>query len=70
MKNNFWIITMHNSNSKLRQVTLSDKVLSEYKFYVIGFVPADVIRLKGFFQVLNFRRQPAKELLTFYSIRC
>ena len=37
MKNNFWIITMHNSNHRLRQVTLSGEVLLEYKFYVIGF---------------------------------
>jgi len=40
------INTMHNSNRQLRQVTLSGEVLLEYKFYVIGFVPADVIRLK------------------------
>ena len=46
MKNNFWIITMHNSNRQLRQVTLSGEVLIEYKFYVTGFVPADVVRLK------------------------
>lgn len=46
MKNNFWIITMHNSSRQLRQVTLSGEVLLEYRFYVIGFVPADVVRLK------------------------
>jgi len=46
MKNNFWIITMHNSNRQLRQVTLSGEVLVEYRFYVIGFVPACVVRLK------------------------
>ena len=37
---------MHNSNRVLRQVNLSDEVLQEYKFYVLGFVPADVVRLK------------------------
>ena len=47
MKNNFWIITMHNSNHRLRQVTLSGEVLLEFRYYVIGFVPADVVRLKG-----------------------
>ena len=36
----------HNSNRKLRQVTLSGEVLSEFRFYVLGFVPADVVRLK------------------------
>lgn len=37
---------MHNSNRQLHQVTLSGEALLEYKFYVIGFVPADVVRLK------------------------
>jgi len=46
MKNNFWIITVHNSNRQLRQVTLSSEVLLEFRYYVIGFVPADVVRLK------------------------
>ena len=40
------INTMHNSNRQLRQVTLSGEVLLEYRYYVIGFVPADVVRLK------------------------
>jgi hypothetical protein len=46
---------MHNSNRQLRQVTLSGEVLLEYKFYVIGFVPADVVRLKKdvWFRELN-----------------
>lgn len=38
---------MQNSNRQLRQVTLSGEVLLEYKFCVIGFVPADVVRLKN-----------------------
>ena len=37
---------MHNSNRRLRQVTLSGEALLKYKFYVIGFVPADIVRLK------------------------
>jgi len=36
---------MHNSNRPLQQVTLSGETLLEYKFYVIGFVPADVVHL-------------------------
>lgn len=39
------IITMHNSNRRLLQVTLSGEIIQEEKFYVIGFVPADVVRL-------------------------
>jgi len=38
---------MHNSNRPLHQVTLSGETLLEYKFYVIGFVTPDVVRLKG-----------------------
>jgi hypothetical protein len=37
---------MHNSNHRLRQVTLSGEVLPEFRYYVIGFVPADVVRLR------------------------
>ena len=37
---------MHNSNRQLQQVTHSGEALLEYKFHVIGFVPADVVRLK------------------------
>jgi len=40
------IVTMHNSNRQLRQVTLSGEVLMECKFCVLGFVPIDVVRLK------------------------
>jgi hypothetical protein len=37
---------MHNSNRPLQQVTLGGEPLQEYKYYVLGFVPADVVRLK------------------------
>jgi len=40
------INAMHNSNRQLRQVTLSGEILQECKFFVLGFVPADVVRLK------------------------
>ena len=46
MENNFWIITMHNSSRQLRQVILSGEVLLEYRYYVIGFVPPDVVHHK------------------------
>jgi hypothetical protein len=38
---------MHNSNRQMHQVTLSGEVLLGYEFYVVGFVPADVVRLIG-----------------------
>jgi hypothetical protein len=37
---------MHNSNHKLRQITLSGEIIEEEKFYVLGFVSVDVVNLK------------------------
>ena len=50
---------MHNSNRQLLQVTLTGGILvQEYKFYVLGFVPADVVRLKEgvWFEKLDFEQ--------------
>ena len=38
--------TKHNSNHKTHQTTLKGEVIQEYTYYVLGFVPADVVRLK------------------------
>ena len=40
------IKTKHNSNHKNKQVTLEGEIIQEYAYYVLGFVPADVVRLK------------------------
>jgi len=40
------IIYLHNSNRRSLQITLSGEIIQEEKFSVIGFVPADVIRLE------------------------
>ena len=40
------IKTKHNSNRKTQQITLEGEIIQEYVYYVLGFVPADVIRLK------------------------
>ena len=49
---------MHNSNHKLRQTTLLCETLPENPFFVIGFVPLHVVRLRhSWFGLLN-----AKEL--------
>jgi len=37
---------MHNSNHRFHQVTLSGEVLLEFRYYVIGLVPADIVRLQ------------------------
>lgn len=40
------IKAMHNSNRKMLQFTLDGEVVQEYTHYILGFVPADVVRLK------------------------
>jgi len=40
------IKTKHNSNHKRMQITLEGEIVQEYIYYVLGFVPADVVRLK------------------------
>jgi hypothetical protein len=40
------IKTKHNSNHKTQQTTLEGDNIQEYCYYVLGFVPADVVRLK------------------------
>jgi len=37
---------MHNSNHKTFQTTLKGEIIQEYSYYVLGFVPADVVSLK------------------------
>jgi hypothetical protein len=40
------IKTKHNSNHKTQQITLEGKIIQEFTYYLLGFVPADVVRLK------------------------
>ena len=40
------IKTKPNSNYKTKQITLEGKIVQEYTYYLLGFVPADVVRLK------------------------
>ena len=40
------IKTKHNSNHKTQQTTINGKTIQEYTYYVLGFVPGDVVRLK------------------------
>ena len=41
------IKTKHNSNHKIQQTTLKGETVQEYAYFVIGFVPTDVVRLKN-----------------------
>jgi hypothetical protein len=49
------IKTKHNSNHKTQQTTLEGEIVQEYTYYVLGFVPADIVRLKNnhWFMKLN-----------------
>ena len=40
------IRTKHNSNHKTQQTTLKGEIVQEYVYYLLGFIPADVVRLK------------------------
>jgi len=40
------INTKHNSNHKIKQTTLKREIIQEYSYYVLGFVPAEVVHLK------------------------
>ena len=40
------INSMHNSNHKTRQTTLTGEIIEENKLYVLGFVPAKILALK------------------------
>ena len=41
------IKTKYNSNHKNQQITLEGELVREYVYYVLGFVSADIIRLKN-----------------------
>jgi len=47
------IKTKHNSNHKTQQTTLLGEIIQEYTYYVLGFVPVDVVRLKKMFGLVN-----------------
>ena len=57
------ITYLHNSNRPLRQTTLTGVLLVEFTFHVLGFVPADVVRLREdvWFQKLNSNQIDAME---------
>ncbi len=40
------LMTKHNTNHKTQQTTLEGKFVQEYTYCLLGFVPADVVRLK------------------------
>ena len=60
------IKTKHNSNHKTTQITLEGEIIKEYVYSVLGFVPADVVRLKNdiwFSELNNFQIKSAETYL-------
>ena len=49
---------MHNSNHKTQQISLKGEIIREYSYYVLGFVPADIVCLKKgvWFSKLDFEQ--------------
>ena len=47
------IKTKHNSNYKTQQITLEGEKIQEYIYYLLGFVPATVIRLQKMLGLVN-----------------
>ena len=52
------IKTKHNSNQKTQQIDLEGEIVQEHCYFVLGFVPADVLRLKKdvWFKNLNIEQ--------------
>ncbi len=41
------IKSKHNSNHKTQQTTIEGEIVQDYSYFVLGSVPADVVRLKN-----------------------
>ena len=63
------IKTKHNSNYKIQQVTLTGEIIQEYTYYVLGFVPADVVRLKKEVKFSKLCDEQIKSVEKFLEIR-
>jgi hypothetical protein len=52
------IKTKHNSNHRTQQTTLKGEIIQEYAYYVLGFVPADVVLLgkEVWFGKMNYKQ--------------
>jgi len=61
------IKTKHNSNHKTQQITLEGEIVQEYVYYVLGFVPADVVRLKKYVWFSKLSIEQIKSVEIFLS---
>jgi hypothetical protein len=62
---------MHNSNRQLRQLTLDGGILvQEYRLYVLGFVPADVVRLEKDIWFSKLSNEQIESVEKFLESKC
>lgn len=61
------IRSLHNSNRQLVQVTLEGNVLQRFRFFVIGFVPADVIGLEDTIWFCKLSRERITSVESFFA---
>ena len=59
------IKTKHNSNHKTQQTTLKGEIIKEYTYYLLGFVPAEVVRLKKDFWFNKLSNEQIKAIVKF-----
>ena len=63
------IKTKHNSNHKTQQITLTGEIIHEYIYYVLGFVPADEVRLKKDVWFSKLSNEQIKSIETFLELK-
>jgi hypothetical protein len=63
------IKTKHNSNQKTQQTTLEGQIIQEYTHYLLGFVPAEVVRLKTGLWFTKLDNQQTREIEQFLDSR-
>ena len=60
-----FIKTKHNSNHKTQQTTLKGEIINEYVYYCLGFVPADVVKLKKEIRFSQLNNEQIKSIECF-----
>ncbi len=65
----FAIKTKHNSNHKTQQTTLEGEIVQEYTYKVLGFVPADVVRLQKDLWFIKLGNEQIKSVEKFLELK-
>jgi len=61
------IKTKHDTNHKTRQTTLKGEIIQEYTYYVLGFVSADVVKLKNDVGFNKLSNEQIKSVENFFN---